>query len=310
MLACALKGGLILRLLGSALAGVFVVGSGEKSWALASLLFFLLADGPLLALDYLQSHWKPASIARGAGFFHACAAGLREWAAFTLFYVIIQPFERFWMGEDICGPVRGDSFPVVLAHGYCCNRGVWFWMRGRLLPAGLQVATVNFEPVFADIEFFAEQLHARIETVLAQTGAQKLVIAAHSMGGLVARAYLRRHGEEKIVALVTIGTPHHGTIVARFGPGRNARQMEPDNGWLNDLNATKVTLPVTSVASAGDEIVAPQDSALWPGADQRVLAGQDHFGLVLSEQVASIVRDAARAPAVQMPRSTSLSAVA
>jgi triacylglycerol lipase len=310
MLARALKGGLILRLLGAALAGAFIAAPGGKRWALASLLFFLLADAPLLAFDYLLSRGKAAPIAGEASFFHACAAGLREWAAFMLFYVVVQPFERFWMGEDFCRPVCGDAFPVVLAHGYCCNRGVWLWMRARLLPTGLQVATVNFEPVFGDIEFFAEQLHARIETVLAETGAQKLVIAAHSMGGLVARAYLRRHGEERIAALVTIGTPHHGTIVARFGPGRNARQMEPGNGWLNDLNATKLTIPVTSVASAGDEIVAPQDSALLPGTDQRVLCGQDHFGLVLSDQVASIIRAAARAPAVHATKSTSLSAVA
>ncbi len=312
MLARSLKWGLIVRLIGSALVGGWLAGPHAKAMVPASLLVFLLADGPLLALAYGMSRRYAAPVAGGdsADFSQALAAGLREWAAFTALYVIIQPFERFWMGEDFLAGERSDAFPVVLAHGYCCNRGVWFWMRSRLRTAGLQVATVNFEPVFGDIELFAEQLHARIDSVLVETGAQKVVVAAHSMGGLVARAYLRHHGEDKVAALVTVGTPHHGTRLAQLGLGRHARQMEPASLWLRELNATPFRIPVTSVVSTGDEIVAPQDSALWPGADHRVLAGYDHFGLILSDRVAAIIRDAARAPALAEPRNTSLSSVA
>lgn len=296
MLAHILKLGLVVRLIGSVLVAAGLAGVGGNGWILASLLVFLLADAPLLGLAYVLSRQSGTPVVRGAkpDFFGAAAAALREWAAFTTFYAIVQPFERFWMGDDCCGRAPSGALPVVLAHGYVCNRGVWFWMRARLRAAGLSVATVNFEPVFGDIEIFAEQLHARIETALIETGAQQVVVAAFSMGGLVARAYLRRHGEDKVAALVTLGSPHYGTKLAFLGLGRDARQMEPGNGWLNDLNATSVKIPVTSIEGAGDEIVAPQDSALWPGADQHILAAHDHFGLVLSDQVASIIRDAAR----------------
>jgi hypothetical protein len=54
---------------------------------------------------------------------------------------------------------------------------------------------------------------------------------------------------------------------------------------------------VTSVASVGDEFVAPQDSALLPRAHDIIIAGQDHFGLALSDRTFSIIRDAARAAA-------------
>src|SRR5581483_3753930 len=37
-------------------------------------------------------------------------------------------------------------------------------------------------------------------------------LVAHSHGGLVARAYLQRHGAERVHALVTIGTPHKGML--------------------------------------------------------------------------------------------------
>lgn len=35
-------------------------------------------------------------------------------------------------------------------------------------------------------------------------------IVAHSMGGLVARAYLQKHGSDRVERLVTFGTPHKG----------------------------------------------------------------------------------------------------
>jgi triacylglycerol lipase len=269
MLARRLKWTLIGLLCGSALISSKILGLGGSDLVLTWLLMF-----------------------------PAVAAALREWAAFNLLFVIIQPFEQFWMGEESCGRAEDGSPIVLLAHGYCCNRGLWLWMRARLRAAGFRVATLNFEPDFGDIEVFAEQLHMRIESLLAETGADKIVLATHSMGGLVARAYLRGHGEKKVAALVTLGAPHHGTVVARWGLGRNARQMEPDNAWLNELNATQIGIPVTSVASAGDEFVAPQDSALWPGASEHVLVGHDHLSLVFSDRAASIIRDAARRAAI------------
>ena len=312
MLARRLKWWLLVRLIGSMLIGAAMAGVGGKRWILASLLVFLLADAPLLGLAYVVSRRSGAAVVRGAkaDFFGAAAVALREWAAFTAFYVIVQPFEHFWMGDECCARAPDGALPVVLAHGYVCNRGVWLWIRSRLRAAGLPVATVNLEPIFGDIEMFAEQLHARIESALIETGAPKVVIAAHSMGGLVARAYLRRHGEEKVAALVTVGSPHYGTNLAFLGIGRDARQMEPGNGWLKDLNTAKITIPVTSIKGAGDEIVAPQHSALWPGGDQRILPAHDHFGLILSDQIAAIIRDAARAAAVAESRNTSLSSVA
>ena len=45
---------------------------------------------------------------------------------------------------------------------------------------------------------------------------KKIVIVAHSMGGLVARAYMQVHGgAAKIIKLITLATPHHGS------PGAN-----------------------------------------------------------------------------------------
>ncbi len=58
----------------------------------------------------------------------------------------------------------------------------------------------------------AQLLAARIDEVLAQTGATKVDIIAHSMGGLVVKEYIRTHETEpKIDKLLFLGTPHLGS---------------------------------------------------------------------------------------------------
>jgi triacylglycerol lipase len=65
------------------------------------------------------------------------------------------------------------------------------------------------------VDLRAGQLQSRVNEVLATTGAQKVNIIAHSMGGLDARHMIVDKGmADKVATLVTIGTPHLGTILA------------------------------------------------------------------------------------------------
>ena len=65
------------------------------------------------------------------------------------------------------------------------------------------------------VDLRAEQLRARVNDVLATTRAQKVNIIAHSMGGLDARHMIVDKGmADRVANLVTIGTPHLGTILA------------------------------------------------------------------------------------------------
>lgn len=61
----------------------------------------------------------------------------------------------------------------------------------------------------------AEQLRDRVNEIVAQTGAQKIHIIAHSMGGLDARHMIVDKGmAHRVASLTTIGTPHLGTTLA------------------------------------------------------------------------------------------------
>ncbi len=80
----------------------------------------------------------------------------------------------------------------------------------------------DFKPVFHTNQDFAgsvdkraRQLRNKINQIISETGAGKVHIIAHSMGGLDARRMIvDLEMADKVASLTTIGTPHLGTILA------------------------------------------------------------------------------------------------
>ena len=219
------------------------------------------------------------------GPFGALRMVLEEYLGFVVLFSLIQPFESFWLGPDRLVKPAAGRLPVLLIHGYQCNRGFWFWLRPRLEAAGWTVATHSLEPVFSDIDAYAEGIARRIDEVLAATGAPRLILVGHSMGGLASRAYLRRHGAVKVARLITLGTPHHGTLLASLGLGPNARQMRIGSPWLSALAAP---LPPASVSiySCHDNYVFPQQAcSTLEGANNVAIGGVSHLGMAFSPRV-------------------------
>jgi len=191
-------------------------------------------------------------------------------------------------------PARSPD-PVLLVHGVLCNAGVWTSMRRRLAAAGVgPLYAISYGPPLASIELFADQLARKIDAILAGTGARSVTLVAHSMGGLVARAYLRRYGPAKVRQAIMIGAPHRGSVHARMFPGVSLAQLRPGNAWLAALNADPLPLvpPVVSIWSWHDSMVAPQLSARLEGAHNVELVGIGHNALLTDPEVARLVVEA------------------
>lgn len=179
-------------------------------------------------------------------------------------------------------PSGPAGLPVLLLHGYVCNSGYWTQLSALLRQQGISHYAPDLEPLGAAIDDYVPQVAAAIERLCARTGAARVIIVGHSMGGLVARAYLRRHGNARVARLITLGTPHHGTALAGWGPGRNAAQMRRGSAWLRALDAAEANLQrsmITSIYSHHDNIVAPQDSSCLRGARQLAHGAIGHVAL-------------------------------
>ena len=191
---------------------------------------------------------------------------------------------------DAAAPTQG--LPVLLIHGYVCNRGYWTQLSRQLARAGIAHDAVDLEPIGAGIEELVPQVQQAVEALCARTGKPQAIIVAHSMGGLVTRAWLRQHGAARVAKIITIGTPHHGTALANRAAGSNARQMSRINGapdaWLAQLAASETPARralITSMYSHHDNIVAPQMSAHLPGARNLAVGGIGHVALASDARV-------------------------
>ena len=128
-----------------------------------------------------------------------------------------------------------QKFPIVLAHGIARFDILLEILRGKLqLPEtglgdlfqyfkGIKTMLesdgfVVFHPnqdFSGPVELRAEQLRDRVNEIISQTGAEKVHIIAHSMGGLDARHMIVDKGmTDRVASLTTIGTPHLGTPLA------------------------------------------------------------------------------------------------
>lgn len=188
-----------------------------------------------------------------------------------------------------------DHVPVLLLHGYAGNCGYWVRLVPLLDAARISHAGIDLEPLAGAIDTYVPAVEARVCELLAATGAKQVAIVAHSMGGLVARAWMREHGGARVARVITLGTPHHGTALARFGIGANARQMrrgDDDSHWLHALAASETPQTralITSIYTHHDNIVAPAETSVLAGARNLPFGGVGHVALGRDPRVLAVV---------------------
>jgi triacylglycerol lipase len=200
-----------------------------------------------------------------------------------------QPF-RHRAIEDQLQPSPGRR-GIVLVHGFFCNRAFWtHWMR-RLQREGRVFVAVDLEALDESIDDYAKVVERAVASVEKATGLAP-VIVGHSMGGLAIRAWAASLLNDQAIARIhhifTLGTPHHGTALARFTMTTKAQQMSRGSAWLG-ANALRLpngfTKKCTCFYSHCDNIVFPAGTATLPGADNRHVVGRAHIELAFTPEI-------------------------
>ena len=216
---------------------------------------------------------------------------LRAWWAETCMAGVVfcwrQPFKANAVKDQLHGDHLQGQRGVVFIHGLICNRGFWTpWLK-QMQNMGVDgrshaYTAISLEPVFAGIDAYADHIDKAVRQVTKASGLPPILVC-HSMGGLAARAWLRRATENgRVHHVVTIGTPHHGTWLARFAQGVSGRQMRQGSDWLrqlNDLPHSGDAEMFTCWYSNCDNIVFPASTATLVGADNRFVPDAAHLQL-------------------------------
>ena len=272
--------------------GRLLVGADWPAAITGAIVTLLIVRANLNAFTWIFAAFHSSPVQRPnkpLGMWRKLMIIIGEYFAYLLTFVLVIPFERLWMPAD---RLREERRVILLVHGYGCSRGVWWLLRRRLEAAGCTVASISLAPPFISMGKMVPQLRERIDAVCAATGARKLTLVGHSMGGLICRSYLARHGNDKVAALITLATPHAGSELVRFGIGQNAREMEPGSLWLRDMAAESPTIPTIAFRNACDNYVMPQDNQKLPGAYNVDLPPIGHIAMLYDRRVANLVVDA------------------
>lgn len=223
-------------------------------------------------------------------------AGPLWWRAFWgefLAALRIFWFQMPWAAttSEVCCPASQKChwrIPVLLVHGYICNQRVWDKVAQALQQAGHPVLAINLEPLFTSVDEYAPQIQRAVVRLQQATGAPRVSLVGHSMGGLVIRAWLRKYGSADVAKIITLGTPHQGTRIGGWSPTTNAAQMAWNSPWLQALQAseTPATRQFMHIAvSEHDNVVYPQREQVLPDASVTEFKGLGHLELCLDERV-------------------------
>lgn len=287
-------------MLWSALAA-WLVSTGGWSWIAAFAAVLVLGFfGVRLVLNTLSFVIATASspgrpVSMGIRPLRAIAMVLRESWAFTVAFGWYQLCPaRFGREQSPATDfATAANAPIVLlAHGYACNGGVWAHYVRWFEASGYRVFTLSQEPIFGELDQIARALQSRIEEIAAAFPDVPINLVCHSMGGLVARAYVRRCGRARLGRIVTLGTPHRGTALAVIGLGGNARQMHPDSAWMTDAANRPDLGDALAIFSYDDNLVSPREHAALPTMRTASYSGIGHLSLTTSRTVFERVVDA------------------
>lgn len=190
-------------------------------------------------------------------------------------------------------PSLADEFPVIFVHGFCSSADTWADTLPQLstrrygtdfprvyesqigkaastsaVAAGTKSFRIDFSDLNGGFDLLAianvptprkaGELKVVIDAVKRFTGAPKVILVGHSLGGLAARAYVQGIGRNRagsviaygndVAAVITISTPNQGSVLANLS-GRpeaqactladteNLRDLQPTSSFLAELNA-------------------------------------------------------------------------
>lgn len=207
-------------------------------------------------------------------------------------------FEAAISTAEKSGDGRRDR-PVILVHGYGHNRSGWFVLERQLRVAGFtSVHTVNYNPLRETVPELASRLADRVSLIRALTGADKVHIVGHSLGGIILRWYVQELGGEEFVdTAITIASPHQGTVTALAGAPFSAtgRQLLPGSWVMRRLARGAREMPVRWIAyySNLDLLVSPAASAMLTAPALRaanvLMKDHGHLSIMMSPALAKSV---------------------
>jgi len=201
-----------------------------------------------------------------------------------------------------CG-VDAAATPILLVHGIVDNHAVFAVLDRTLRRRGFtDVSSFDYGLLTNDVRHAARDLEAAIERLCDESGYERVHLIGHSLGGLIARYYVQRmEGHRRVQTCVTMGSPHQGTTMARFGrTWPLLRQLDPASDLILELRepAPECSTRFLAFHSDIDHLIVPKSNARIDHPDLRVtnvaISGVGHLSMPNNGRVAFLIAGALR----------------
>ncbi|MEV0222188.1 triacylglycerol lipase [Streptomyces sp. NPDC050704] len=189
--------------------------------------------------------------------------------------------------------------PVVFVHGLSSSSSSWDDWIADFKADGYQASELfswSYDWGQSNATT-AQQLSAKIQSVLSQTGASKVDLVVHSMGALNSRYYLKNlGGTAHVDDFASAAGVHHGTTTAGWCGWlyTSCREMNTGSAFLTSLNSGDETPGSVSYASYWsncDDALTPDTTAILNGATNVEVGCVSHNEMNNDHGVYERVRD-------------------
>lgn len=194
-----------------------------------------------------------------------------------------------------------DEPPVLIVPGFVGPAFLLIPLEVFLRLHGRRVRLLRTFPALGGVIDHAERIGRAIEELKAETGASRVDIVTHSMGGLAGRYYLLKlDGRPNVRRFITVATPHRGTNWAFFNFTQSIRDMKPGNPLLEELaGAEKIRgVRCINIRAGWDQIVWPREHGMWGAehADEHELPWAEHWAVQTDPRLLALVLTSLEAP--------------
>jgi triacylglycerol lipase len=211
----------------------------------------------------------------------------------------LSPEQRGLIHHD----VDAAATPILLVHGFIENHAIFTVMERALRRRGFQMLTAyDYGLLTHSIPRAASRLGETIEKLATHSGYERIHVIGHSLGGLITRYYVQRlGGDSRVHTLVTLGTPHQGTLLARATPLLPlARQLTPSSSIIQELAEPVPGCRTRFIAfhSNIDPVIVPSTNARLEHPDLNVrniaVRGVGHLSLPRNGRIAFTIAEVLR----------------
>lgn len=134
------------------------------------------------------------------------------------------------------------------------------------------------------IDTYAIRLRDIIDAVKHRTGKDKVIIVAHSMGGLVTRRYVQIFGDSNIKKVIFITIPNHGIdgkvrdYCSLLGDGSTCSDMDKDSIFINRLdNSPQPAFPIENIIGFGCTMGEETGDGIVKNSSQFLSFANNHY---------------------------------